>query len=1065
LEHSTAPAHCDTEQDFSSPSNCLTEDIAATVPPQSRPVAASTPSGGTHADTISHPPHPRAWQKLHDTDRTDPLETQTLASSTSTHSVATSSGLVPPNYDILGELGRGGMGVVFKARDRKLNRDVALKMMLSAGYAHADDLARFKAEAEAIARLEHPYIVRIYEIGEHNGRPYIALEYCDGGSLNKKIAGEPQPSRVAAELVAKLARGMAAAHARGVVHRDLKPGNVLLTPDGEPKITDFGLAKRIDDESGQTHTGAILGTPSYMAPEQASGESKRVGPPADIYALGAILYDMLTGRPPFKGESAMDTAIQVVHAEVVPPTKLIPKLPRDLEVIALKCLEKDPAKRYASASELADDLQRFLEGRPILARPAGTAERVWKWAKRRPAVAALLAAVVLLTVGGLITVTTLWQRAEVEKIAAQRARDDADNQRVIAEQNEAEAQRQRQVAERNEAEAQRQRVEALKQKERADRFFSEAREVIEALTHVGQVDLADTPGAEGVRRKVLMQALDFFDELDDVETDDPALAAQVARAALLVADLHESLGEYAKARSAYEKAADLYAALPDSSTARFGRAAADNNLAILLQSTGDSQDRERAEQLYQRAIELKRELVSEFPNDRGYRRSLAQSYNNLATFWQLARDRNRADDYFRKALAEVEQLRGEAGRPEDRRELALALVNYGAFLQSVGDAAAAADAYARAEAEQRELVAKFPTPVHRKELARTLLNAGALEQQADDKSTKALAKYDAAVDILNSLSREFPLVADYRIELAVALRNRALLYRQRGGGTAILRAADDYRRAADQLAPLATAAGSASATPRMEYLRILGERAQLTAAIGTRDAAQEAEEIWDQAIELAAGFAQSYPQETGFAREHARLLGNLGLYLAAQGRMRSAEAESRLRQAVELFERCEKVADDLEWSDRCLADRAYFAAALAGVLATRGEATAAAETWNRVFTLLDGLLKRPGYTYAARVIGQFATLAGKDWPHTTTAVETAARYSGRAAADTTLSEPQRQQLADAYAGVALELLRRLKEAGKLNREWLRSAEELAPLRSRADFRSEFGSPPPSGTRR
>jgi hypothetical protein len=297
---------------------------------------------------------------------------------------------VLPGYELLGELGRGGMGVVYQARQVALNRVVALKMILAGSHASAADVQRFRREAEAVARLQHPNIVQIHEVGEQNGLPYFALEYCPGGNLAARLDGTPwEPARAAA-LVETLARAMAAAHERRVVHRDLKPGNVLLAADGTPKITDFGLAKTLDATTGPTQSGAILGTPEYMAPEQAGGAGKLVGPAADVYALGAILYELLTGRPPFKASTPLDTVLQVISEEPVPPSRLNRQVPRDLETMTLKCLQKDPAKRYATAADLAEDLRRFQAGEPILARPAGAWERAAKWGRRNPLAAAWL---------------------------------------------------------------------------------------------------------------------------------------------------------------------------------------------------------------------------------------------------------------------------------------------------------------------------------------------------------------------------------------------------------------------------------------------------------------------------------------------------------------------------------------------------------------------------------------------------------------------------------------------------------------------------------------------------
>jgi serine/threonine protein kinase len=322
-------------------------------------------------------------------------------------------------YEILEELGRGGMGVVYKARQVQLKRLVALKRILTGPQAGKHEVNRFRAEAEAVARLQHPNIVQIYEVHEQNGCPYLALEFVDGVSLAQKLDGTPWPARQAAQLMLTLARAVHYAHQRGIVHRDLKPANILLQgargqgpgPREEgvreeasvlsslaprpsplasssgpllPKITDFGLAKRLDVEMGQTQTGAILGTPSYMAPEQAEGKPQAIGPKTDVYALGAILYELLTGRPPFQGAALLETLEQVRSQDPAPLRSLQPRLPRDLETICLKCLEKQPEQRYASAEALADDLQRFLDGDSIHARRSNLLEQLKRALDRRP---------------------------------------------------------------------------------------------------------------------------------------------------------------------------------------------------------------------------------------------------------------------------------------------------------------------------------------------------------------------------------------------------------------------------------------------------------------------------------------------------------------------------------------------------------------------------------------------------------------------------------------------------------------------------------------------------------
>src|SRR5262249_7580589 len=273
-----------------------------------------------------------------------------------------------PGYQVEALLGRGGMGAVYKARHLRLNRFVALKMLLAGAYAGPHERARFQREAEAVASLRHTHIVQVYDVGDHEGRPYFTMEFLEGGSLAQALAGTPQPARPAAALVATLAEAMQVAHQGGIVHRDLKPANILLAAEGTPKVADFGLARHLEGEPVLTLSGARIGTPSYMAPEQVLGKTGTIGPATDIYALGAVLYEMLTGRPPFRGETASETERQVLHDEPVSPSRLNPKVPRDLETICLKCLVKEPGRRYGSAAALAADLRRFVEGRPIQAR-------------------------------------------------------------------------------------------------------------------------------------------------------------------------------------------------------------------------------------------------------------------------------------------------------------------------------------------------------------------------------------------------------------------------------------------------------------------------------------------------------------------------------------------------------------------------------------------------------------------------------------------------------------------------------------------------------------------------
>src|SRR5262249_30926071 len=389
------------------------------------------------------------------------------------------------DYELLDEIARGGMGVVYKARQASLNRLVALKMILAGQLAGSDDVRRFHTEAEAAANLDHPNILPIYDAGEPEGQHYLSMRWIEGKSLAAALGAardgatsEYAAPKAAAKLIATVARAVHHAHQRGIIHRDLKPGNVLLDEQGEPHVTDFGLAKRVEGDSKLTRSGAIVGTPSYMAPEQARGE-KGLSVAADVYSLGAILYELLTGRPPFQAATPLDTVLQVLEKEPISPRAISARIDPDLEPICLKCLQKVPGRRYPSSSELADDLSRFVKGEPILARPVGTRERVVKWVKRRPAVAALLALVILVTLAGLGGIA--WAYGEVVD-ERNNTKTEADNARKA------------------EADARKAEADAREQKQKADRAADAAKaqtqETLRALAD-SKFMLADAAWREG----------------------------------------------------------------------------------------------------------------------------------------------------------------------------------------------------------------------------------------------------------------------------------------------------------------------------------------------------------------------------------------------------------------------------------------------------------------------------------------------------------------------------------------------------------------------------------------
>jgi serine/threonine-protein kinase len=568
---------------------------------------------------------------------------------------------VVPGYEIVGELGRGGMGVVYKARQKGLNRWVALKMVLAGAHASPHQLARFRIEAEAIAHLQHPNIVQVYEVGEQNGLPYFSLEFVDGGSLEKQVHRQAQPPRDAAHMVETLARAMAYAHENGIIHRDLKPANVLLTKSGIPKITDFGLAKRLEDDSSQTKSGTLMGTPSYMAPEQARGDTHNIGPLADVYSLGALLYELLTGRPPFLGATPMATVLMVTREEPLVPTRLQPGVPRDLETICLKCLQKDTQERYRSALELAEDLGRFLSDEPILARPVPAWERVTRWCARNPRVAALLGAVAFLLVTVAVgSLAAAWkisrekEKAENNAQAEKLARKDADRNAQEAKEAQALASKQAQLAFGTVYDVVTKADEKLKDKAAMGPLRKELLEL--AMTNLGQVarDLVSSSKAERTMGVALQRMGTLCEQMG--KTDD-------------------AIGAYKNALSIFERLIEQY---PEEDRNRANAAVCYDNLADMGREV--EADPAVLFTYYRKALELREALAADPENEvipaKECRQLLSISYVKLGTLALWVGDPAQALAYGRKALAQSQAA--AAADPADVR--AVRLYNSGALL-------------------------------------------------------------------------------------------------------------------------------------------------------------------------------------------------------------------------------------------------------------------------------------------------------------------------------------------------------------------------------------------------
>jgi serine/threonine protein kinase/tetratricopeptide (TPR) repeat protein len=680
-----------------------------------------------------------------------------------------------PGYEVLRELGRGGMGVVYLARQSRLDRLVALKMILSGAHAGLPALARLRREAVTLARLNHPNFVKIHDIGEHEGRPFLALEFVNGASLAERLAGTPQPERAAAQLVETLARAMHRAHQAGIIHRDLKPANILLQPvesgesraveSGEsraksrkepemqgplaldsplsalrPKITDFGLAKLLEGGPDVTDSGQALGTPCYMPPEQAQGQREAIGPAADVYSLGAILYEMLTGRPPFRAETALATLQQVISCDPVAPGQLRPGLARDLETICLHCLRKDPGRRYASALELAEDLRRFLAGEPIRARPVGAWEKAVKWVKRRPARAALLAAsaIVVLTLLGLswwTTITVQWYNRELEGALSL-------------------ADRRRQDAEAN---------------------LEDALGLLDSQLAV-EKDLTEVPGTEHLWRRLSASVLARCDAILQ-RNPTPLVRARAGQVRLRVGEILYLLGDTVPAEKAYRGALELQQRLvaegPDPTAHRRDLAATWNALGNLLRAQRRVAE---AASAYRAAIRHQEKLRDRFLRAPDEQHKLAVFYQNLG---HLVRDRDglvpAAKLYTTAQALEADLVRRHPDVAAYRSGLALALHNHGQMLRETDRAQAVR--MCRSAAELLEQVRAQPkdqdVPGYAHQLAEVYHNLPRLLLKPADHA-EAERCYFRALALHAELVKRFPLVPRYRRELARHFQARGL---------------------------------------------------------------------------------------------------------------------------------------------------------------------------------------------------------------------------------------------------------------------------------------------------
>jgi tRNA A-37 threonylcarbamoyl transferase component Bud32/tetratricopeptide (TPR) repeat protein len=665
------------------------------------------------------------------------------------------------HFQLLQQLGRGAFGSVWKARDQELDRVVAIKLP------HRErldeiDAERFLREARAAAQLRHAGIVAVHEVGRDGGQFYIVSEFIHGATLREWLDVKAVSFRDAAQMMIAIAGALDHAHQHGVVHRDLKPANILVDQHGAPHIADFGLAKRDAGELTMTLEGQVLGTPAYMSPEQARGEGHRVDARSDVYSLGVILFELLTGELPFRGTQRMLT-LQILHDEPPSPRKLNGHIPKDLETITLKCLAKEPNRRYQTAGDLAADLRRFLNGEPIHARPVSRVERVWRWCRRRPTVAILT----IVVIGLLIILAAAFTSPMLAGVAIAGAVSlvvIAVSAFGAALQWARLARRERQA--RTEAEA----------------AFRQARQAVEEmLTEVGQEWLNNVPQMEPVRRTLLEKALHFYERFVQEKPTDPVLRRDAARARHRLADIYTMLGQREQARQAYRETIALLETLakefPDQPDHRHYLAISYDYLAELYRISGEHL--EDAEPAYRRALDLQAHLAEEFPAEPKHRQELSRADNNLGIYLQDSGRLDEAEGCFREATRLLTELAGQFPLVAMYRdELARTQINLGVLLKNdphrTGESEAAfrraielLSGLVREHAESRD---------YRYKLAVSRLDLGNLLLRDPDRREDAAEYYLQAREALEKLTADFPSIPQYREELANSLHCLASVF-------------------------------------------------------------------------------------------------------------------------------------------------------------------------------------------------------------------------------------------------------------------------------------------------